>query len=164
MNHNLIIDTSVQWLFKLAYQFKLLYNQLFYPKAYGVYIAVWAEGKILIIKNSYKSYFTLPCGGIKKDEPDKLAAVRELFEEVNIQTNAEDLRFISSFLSFFESMHDHINLYELHLDKTPEFNIDNREVIWGEFIPPEKVLEMDLFPVVRNYLLNKVESAKKLSI
>jgi len=160
MNYNFIIDTSIQWLFKLAYQLKLLYNQIFYPDAYGVYIAVWAEGKILIIKNSYKSYFTLPCGGIKKDESAELAAVRELFEEVNIQTNANNLKFISSFLSLFESMHDHISLYELHLDKTPEFNIDNREVIWGKFMPPEKVLEMDLFPVVHSYILNKLEYIK----
>ncbi len=163
MNHNLIIDTSVQWLFKLAYQLKLLYNQIFYPNAYGVYIAVWAKGKILIIKNSYKSYFTFPCGGIKKDEPAKLAAIRELVEEVNIKTNTKNLRFISSFLSTFENMQDHINLYELHLDKTPEFKIDNREVICGEFIEPEKALEMDLFPVIRDYLLNKVECEKKLS-
>ncbi len=160
MNYKFIIDTSFQWLFKLAYQLKLLYNKTFYPEVYGVYIAVWAEGKILIIKNSYKSYFTLPCGGIKKDESAELAAVRELYEEVNIQTSTNDLRFVSSFLSFFESMHDHINLYELHLDKTPEFTIDNREVIWGKFITPEKVLEMDLFPVVHNYLLNKVEHIK----
>ncbi len=160
MTDNNFFDTPIQWLFKLAYQLKLLYNKIFYPDAYGVYVAVWAEGKILMIKNSYKSYFTLPCGGIKKDESAEQAAVRELLEEVNIQTNAKELSFFSSFLSVFENMHDHINLYELYLKKVPQFNIDNREVIWGEFITLEEALEMDLFPVVHDYLLNKTEHVK----
>jgi len=156
MSHN-FVDKMIQKLFQIAYQIKLLYNRLVFPNAYGAYVAVWAEGKVLMIKNSYKSYFTLPCGGIKKNELAEQAAIRELFEEVRIKVDVGQLSFFDEFIIDVECMHDHIHLFELKLEKIPEFVVDNREVVWGDFIEPEEAIKWELFPVVRDYLINKTD-------
>lgn len=57
-------------------------------------------------------------------------------------------------------MNDHITLYELNLPEIPEFQVDNREVIWANFESPEKALNRDLFPVVEQYLIKKLEQQK----
>ncbi len=152
----MINDIFFQKLYWLAYRLKLLYNFFIFPDTYGVYIAVWVNGRILLIKNSYKSYYTIPCGGLYKHETNKQGAIRELFEEVNIKVSKDDLVFVASLLSLVENMNDHITLYEINLSEVPEFQVDNREVIWANFEEPEEALKRDLFPAVQEYLRNKV--------
>lgn len=153
-------DLFFQKLYWLAYRLKLLYNFFIHPDTHGVYIAVWVKGKILLIKNSYKSCHTIPCGGLHKHELSKQGAIRELFEEVNIKASVDDLIFVTSLISLVENMNDHITLYELNLPEIPEFQVDNREVIWANFESPEKALNRDLFPVVEQYLIKKLEQQK----
>ncbi|MFK5894194.1 MAG: hypothetical protein QM504_13310, partial [Pseudomonadota bacterium] len=62
------LDKCYQHFFYIAYRLKLIVNFIYRPTVSGVYIAVWFQGKILIIKNSYKNYYTLPCGGVKNKE------------------------------------------------------------------------------------------------
>ena len=152
MNRSKIVDLTIQKIYLIAYKLKLLYNVIIFPNAYGVYIAVWSEGEILIIKNSYKKYYTLPCGGLKKNEDAKIGAVRELLEEVNINASTKDLIFAGTFISMSEYMNDHITLYELYFPDFPRFHCDNREVIWAEFKKPEEALKMNLFPLIKTYL------------
>lgn len=147
-----LLNIPLQKIYWIAYKLKLAYNFIIHPNTHGVYIAVWCKGKILLIKNSYKQYYTLPCGGINKNETAKQGGVRELSEEVNIQVSDRDLIFAGSFLSLYEYMNDHITLYEIYFSDIPSFQCDNREVIWAGFKKPEEVLKMDLFPMVRNYL------------
>jgi len=160
ISQSTITDKFLQKSYWVAYKLKLLYNFIFYPTTYGVYIAVWCKGKVLMIKNSYKSYYTLPCGGLKKGETTELGAIRELFEEVNIKASTKELIFIGGFLSQVEFMNDHITLYELNFTDFPEFQCDNQEVIWADFKKPGEILGMDLFPLVRIYLSNKLGVTK----
>lgn len=149
------IDNMFQLLFYIAYRVKLLYNIIINPDVSGVYIAVWADSKILVIKNSYKPYYTLPCGGLQKHETPAQGAIRELFEEVKISTSTDDLHVAGHFLSKIEYMNDSITLFELNLEDTPWFQVDNREVVKADFITPDSALKMKLFPVVRDYLTSK---------
>jgi len=152
------LDKMYQILFWIAYRLKLLYNIFVCPDAHGVYIAVWASGKILIIKNSYKSCFTVPCGGINKNEIAEQSAIRELYEEVKIKVSLTDLIYVGSYLSDYEFMVDHIHLYEVNLLDIPNFQTDNREVVWAGFEDPKIIIKKDLFPVVRYYLNKKIEN------
>jgi 8-oxo-dGTP pyrophosphatase MutT (NUDIX family) len=38
--------------------------------------------------------FSIPCGGIEKNEPPLMAAVRELYEETSIEVSSKDLKLI----------------------------------------------------------------------
>ena len=52
------------------------------------------EGKLLVVKANYKSYWTLPGGLIDAGETPKEAAIREVFEEVGIRLVESDLSFV----------------------------------------------------------------------
>lgn len=149
------LDKLYRLLYRIAYSLKLNWNRIVRPEAYGVYIAVWVKHRVLIIKNSYKSCYTLPCGGIHKGETKVLAATRELSEEVSIHASPCTLNLAAQFVSHVEFMQDNISLYELCLDEIPEFSIDRREVVEADFKTIGEALKMDLFPVVREYLHNK---------
>lgn len=50
------------------------------------------NGELLIIKNTYKDYWSIPGGVVDKDESPREAAIREVKEEVNLDT--PDLRLL----------------------------------------------------------------------
>jgi 8-oxo-dGTP diphosphatase len=155
INQKQLIDISLQKIYRIAYQARQIYNFIFRPAAKGVYVAVWAENKILIIRNSYKNEFTMPCGGIKKTEQPIDAAIRELSEEVSITLNKTDLKFYCTYVNTSEYMSDYINLYEVYFAEQQLFEIDNREVVSAFFLTPKEALHLPLFPVVRQYLVAK---------
>jgi ADP-ribose pyrophosphatase YjhB (NUDIX family) len=150
-----MLNKTYQLLFVLLYRLKLFYNWLFRPTAHGVYIAVWWNNSILLIRNSYKNVLTFPCGGIHKKEINTQAALRELEEEVNLKIKANELRLHSNVTSYYEFMTDKITIFEVKLNEQPDIKIDQREVIWSSFLTLESALQRPLFPVVKDYLLQK---------
>ena len=150
-----LIDRTYQLLFFVAYRLHLCWNFLFRPTCHGVWIAVWAQGQLLIIKNSYRSSITLPGGSIDGAEQPVQAALRELREEVGIDAKPHELVLWGEYLSLVEYKYDHINLFELELSAPPEFELDNREVSWGGICLPEQAMDLNLFPTLRIYLQDK---------
>ena len=140
---------------KIAYKILLVYWFLFRPKTEGVYVAVWTEGKILLVKNSYKKYRTLPGGGIGKNESIEQAALRELKEEIGLQYQESNLRLIKSIPSNHEFKDDTVHIFEIQLEHTPEISIDHREIVSAKFTSPKDCLRLPLSPVVRTYLTEK---------
>ena len=128
------------------------------PTINGVFIAVWHKDKILIVKNSYRKWYIVPCGGIKRNEDRKQAAVRELYEEVGITADPEALRYAGNFAERYKYALDNGFFYEIALTVMPEIKIDNREVVWARFMKPEQAFELVLNPLVRAYLLKAVGS------
>lgn len=150
-----IFDLIIQLIFILYYRIHLLICFITRPTVYGSYVAVWSQGKILIIKNSYKSFYTVPCGSLDSGELPEECASRELFEEVGIEVNPSDLILFKKYLNTEEYKKDNIYFYEIVLDKIPEVVLDNREVIWGDFLAPDHALGKKLFTPVRQYILEK---------
>ena len=52
----------------LAYRMALVYWRIARPSTNGAFVAVWHEGRILAIKNSYKAQWSFPGGGVKSSE------------------------------------------------------------------------------------------------
>lgn len=52
------------------------------------------DGKALVLKASYKDYWSFPGGIVDTQETPRAAAVRECFEEVAIQLSEDDLEFV----------------------------------------------------------------------
>ncbi len=147
-------NVIIQWVYIIGYKLGLCFWRVYKPLSTGVYIAVWCKNNILLIKNSYKKDYTLPSGGIKKGESLNTAAARELFEEVNITVNPDELKFVGAYLNRYEYKRDTINLFEIRLKCEPAIQVDNREVIWAAFIDSADVMRFQLFPTVRTYLKN----------
>ncbi len=152
-------DRLVQAAYCVAYRLHLLWAFLFRPECHGVWVAVWAGGKLLLIRNGYRTSITLPGGGIDGSESPRHAAVRELQEEVGIQVRPDQLAFRGQYLSRCEFKRDHINLFEVELAAPPEIHLDNREVVWAGMCHPARARQMRLFPVLRTYLDDRSEEA-----
>jgi len=53
-----------------------------------------SDGKLLVVKATYKPYWTVPGGLVDDRETPKQAAVREVFEEIGVRINERDMVFI----------------------------------------------------------------------
>ena len=148
-------DYIFRILYKFAYKGHLLMNYFLRPKTQGAYAAVWQEDRILLIRNSYKSVYTIPCGGIGRRERPVDAASRELTEEVSLEFPIEAFNQVFETVNYTEFKHDHIVLFDVKA-KAPQSPLpDGREVVWAGFRSVDDALEMPLFPPVREYLLKK---------
>lgn len=81
-----------RWFFKLLVRIYLplakLYWFVFRPKTVGVKCVLRHGDKVLLIKNSYGlKLWTLPGGGVKRNESIMDAVIREVREEVGITIN-----------------------------------------------------------------------------
>jgi len=146
-------DYVIRTLYNVAYRGHLAFNFLRRPETQGAYVAVWHADQVLLIRNSYKPGFTLPCGGIELDESPKNAARRELQEEVGLDLPLSAFCFVYKTLSHSEFKKDHISFFETHQESLVRIIPDGQEVIWAGFKKWEDALSLPLFPPVREYLL-----------
>jgi ADP-ribose pyrophosphatase YjhB (NUDIX family) len=137
---------------RVAWRALRVYWRVFQPVTRGVFVAVWVDGRVLVIRNSYKPYDSLPAGYLRRNEALAVAARRELGEEVGIDAPVEALRFVRTLVDRSEGKVDEVHFFELELRVEPEVRVDRREVIWGGFETPEQALARRLSPPVRLYL------------
>lgn len=147
-----MLDALFRIAFIAAYRVMRVWWFVRRPPERGAFVAVWFEGELLLIRNSYRSGETLPCGHIGRRESPRAAAKRELFEEVGIDVPEEDLREATDFTIVHDYKDDHAFIFEWTARERPRIQVDNREVIWGEFVPEAALDARPLVPHVRLYL------------
>ena len=150
-----VLDKIIRVTYRVAYLGHLAVNFLCRPKTRGAYAALWLDGKILLIRNSYKSVYTLPCGGIDRGETPVEAARRELQEEVGLDVPIDKFQPACQLINHTEFKQDHIFLFEVQLQTPPRLKADGREVVWLGFQDLKSALGMPVFPPVRAYLLQQ---------
>ncbi|MFT4585251.1 MAG: 8-oxo-dGTP diphosphatase [Gammaproteobacteria bacterium] len=136
----------------VAYRILLVCWFLFRPRRRGVFIAVWHNGRVLTIRNSYRHWIALPAGGLRKSEEPIKGAQRELREEVGIDLPENAFRAAGVFPTTFEFKRDSCFFFEVTLAVAPEIRVDQREVISADFMDPDEALRSVLAPPVRDYL------------
>lgn len=122
------------------------------PHTRGSLVAVWHDGEIMLVKNSYRRQYTLPGGYIRASETASEAGARELAEEVHIEVHPDQVPVVYNAVHPFEFRDDEVTIVELEVDERPAFAVDNREVVWAGFKKPEDVLRLPLIPHLREYL------------
>ena len=65
----------------------------------GVAVVI-RHGKVLLVMDKGKHHYSLPGGGVKKNEPSLAAAVRELYEETSLKS--QSVTKIGSFKGSFD--------------------------------------------------------------
>jgi 8-oxo-dGTP pyrophosphatase MutT (NUDIX family) len=140
----------------VAYRVMSVGWYVFRPQRRGVFIAVWHNRELLVIRNSYRQWYALPAGGVRRGETPAQAAVRELREEVGIAAAPEALHFAGDISTTFEFKRDRCSFFEVEFDARPDFCVDGREVIWADFLTLSAALEMRLAPPVREYLNDRL--------
>ena len=143
------IDRAVRLAYKGAYRAMRVYWAVRHPDTHGALVGVWHQGRILLVKNSYVPYRSLPGGYVRRGEDSKQAALRELEEELGlVGVRPEALVPSVDITHEWEGKHDRVEIFTLEVDQIPEVKMDNREVVdWG-FHTPRQALDQYLFPPV----------------
>jgi len=146
------VDAVWRWSMRYAYRLQLAWWFVRRPKISGAYVAVWYEGQVLVIRNSYRRKLSFPAGGLKRRETPVDAAVRELGEEVGIAARSEDLLYHGEILNRSGYAEDHAHFFELFCDEAPTVRVDRREVVSAEFVAPDEALARGVVGAVQIYL------------
>lgn len=102
------------------------------PKTSGAKVVITCGNELLLIKTTYGYSYTLPGGGIKKNELPEDAAKREVLEEVGIQLHT--IIALPSFITFEEYKQD--TVYNFYSEvKTKEYVLDLFEIDTAEWFP-----------------------------
>jgi len=129
------------------------------PETTGALVAVWHQGRVLLVKNSYRAELTLPGGYIRSREDRRTAAARELREEVGINVQPKRLVHAYHGTHVFEHRQDTLDIYELEMEAEPNVQVDNREVVRAEFLMPAEALSMQIVPHLDEYLSKRIARA-----
>jgi 8-oxo-dGTP pyrophosphatase MutT (NUDIX family) len=155
--HPTVLDRGIQLGFIVAHRMISVYWAVRRPKTRGSLVAVWNQGELLIVKNSYRREHTLPGGYQRPGETAAEAGARELAEECGIFIEPERIRQTYRAVHPFEFRKDDVTIVEVEIDKRPEtIAIDYREVIWAGFKSPQEILRMDIVPHLREYVEKRV--------
>jgi 8-oxo-dGTP diphosphatase len=151
-----MIDRLYRVAYRGAYRMMRVYWAVMRPQVHGALVAIWNNGEILLVKNSYVPYWSLPGGYVHRGETGRQAAIRELIEETGIRAGAAELRLALDHQHLWEGKREHVEIFELDVATRPTLKVDNREVIQATFFHPKKALELELFEPLRKIIEKRV--------
>ena len=123
-------------------------NFLLRPAVTGAAVLVRVNDELLLVRTSYRPWFAVPGGGVRRGEEPRLAAARELHEETGIVVAPDALRALGEFVVRHTFIEDHVHAFELRLEAQPLLRVDRREVVWAGFRPEASLGELPLWPVL----------------
>lgn len=147
-----VVDLGFRMAYRVAHRMLRAYWKVRRPHTHGALVAVWCEDQILLVKNSYRRQYTLPGGYVRRGESALQAGTRELNEEVGLIVSADDVTVVYNDTKLFEQRDDEVTIVELEIDERPEFQVDNREIVWAGWKTLREALAMPIVPHLRDYL------------
>ncbi len=150
-------------LFRLAYRGADLLLRVYWavarPATHGVLVAIRHQGEVLLVRNSYQPFLSMPGGYLRRGEDPLDAARRELREEVGLTVAREELRLAFTMRHRWMGKDEHVTLLELRPARPPAVTIDRREIVEARFLTPSEALRLALLPPVRRALADVAADA-----
>lgn len=126
-----------------------------WPHLNGALAAVWVGDQVLVVRNSYNSYFTLPGGRLNRGETYRAAAARELHEETGVAVDPGSLKPVHAENLYRPFGKARVEIFEICLIEKPEIRLDPVEIAEFRWQTAEELKQRALFgPVVRYLLKN----------
>jgi len=155
-----MIDALFRCGLRAAYLLLRAYWAVFHPATYGVLVAVWSGGEVLILRTSYARHLSMPGGYRRRGESVVAAAVRELREEIGLRVEPSELRPLFTMRHPWMGKDEHVDVLELHPAVRPAVEIDRREIVAARFFPPAEALALELLPPVRRAIEERATTAR----
>ena len=108
----------------------------------GALVALHVDGKLLLIRNSYRRGWTLPGGGVEPGDASIDAAIRELREELGLVVTMGGVPIVVT--GAWEGRPETVDIFDLTLSTEPSLQVDDREVIEARFVDPTALSIMKL--------------------
>lgn len=156
-----MIDLFFRLAYRNAYRLMRVYWGVRHPHVHGALVAIWHDGKILLVQNSYVPYRSLPGGYVHKHETGRDAALRELREETGIRATAAELKPVIDEHHEWEGKYEHVEIFDLDVSERPRIAIDNREVVDAGFFSPQEALGLQLFPPIRRLIERRLGTSTR---
>lgn len=117
---------------------------------YGALVAVYVGEALLLVHSSYRTEWNFPGGGVRRAETPEAAARRELAEEIGLATLA--LQPAGEHVGIYDERKDHLHFFELRLDRLPELQCDNQEIVSAQLMSLCEVRQKEVTEAVAAYL------------
>jgi len=120
--------------YTLINPFRRLYWYIFRPQTRGVKCLIECRGHFLLTRLGYAhKLWTVPGGGVKRNESWETAIRREVFEEVGIRLDA--IKNIGEYKNIMEHKRDTVAVFYSSVASF-DFKIDNIEIIEAQWFLP----------------------------
>ena len=99
-------------------------------------VAIVSEGQVLCVKRSetqgkYPNFWSVPMGGVKKNETFEEGAARELKEETMLDINPKSLVYLGTIK---DGVYNRLTkLYKVEVKGKPEPTLDHEHIDWGYY-------------------------------
>ncbi len=155
-----MLNRAIRLALRAAYRLARLWWYVSRPTHTGAAVAVWYDGKLLLVRHSYRDGYGLPGGGIGRGETPAMAASRELKEEVGIDVLPERLVPRGAVPHSQDFRRNVTHLLEYRPEREPLIRIDNREIVEAAFIAPDEALGLLPHGEIRRYLRGILEAGR----
>jgi len=147
-----ILDVAYRLVLVLAYRITLFWRFMTRRPSFGAATAVKHDGRLLLVKDSYRGIWSMPGGRIRRGEEPAAAAVRELAEETGIELRQEAIALVGVFRNAWEYGIDTVHVFEATLSSKPVLRLDNREIIDARWVTDDEAQWLSSVPHVEDYL------------
>lgn len=147
------LDPPARLAYRLAHRALRAWWAIRRPTATGAGVAVWWEGRLLVVETSYRpGLLDLPGGGAAPGEDPVEAARRELIEETGLVAPREELQDVGEIRFPFEGRTIVSRILLWHPRQRPEPRIDRREIVRAFLVDPVELARFRLAPGLAFYL------------
>lgn len=125
-------DAAWRIAFRLGFPLARLWWRLRRPQHEGALVAIYVGRALLLVRSSYRFEWNFPGGSVRPGETPEAAAQRELAEEIGLV--GYPLLPAGGASGIWDGRRDSVHFFELRLDRLPELQLDNREIIAARLV------------------------------
>lgn len=147
-----LVNAPMRMVYRCAHLALRVWWRVRQPETHGALVALWHDGKILLIQSSYRRTHSLPGGYVKRGEEPVRAAARELHEELELAIPETSLRHAWHGSNSFEHRTDTLDIFEVDIERPFHLEVNHRELVWAGWKTPDEARAMRIVPHLRQYL------------